>query len=483
VRSWCGRHLFFPASSQSTFDLSKPTNHIDEFFSHSWSSSSTLKWLSLCLHHNSVAAVVACLLVGVLAIIGETIGELYILPAKQRCGFNGDLQYISPGPYAAAYFTFLFVLCFRSSMLNLVREPTMFFDKACIEQADSGRRQAALDHIPEFLRCSSKLLVCYDNDGKYFKRLWCAFELAAFVKKERTRTIGFVPITSRLILLPVSRPFCLLLLQFCFCATHFWEYLSGHTAGASQCQTTEAPSLAFARVLWQESMACMLIPLYLDLREIKKGGWELEEMSSFKFDEAKCGDDSDRLHLLHALEDVYEAGEQSVELFERDVRYGSTYGAVKKSLSQHPIGLLGKWHAACAFLPLLFLAFAHAPASLQGQANFCVFYGVVLMVVAPLCRVACLRFHRRFMRRMPTALGSIFMSASFATMVVMAALPAAFLLRLFPAPAASDVYEFLSQGIDTIDLIEGSQQGGATEIEQSDEPGSSGDFDNFLLSL
>ena len=75
------------------------------------------------------------------------------------------------------------------------------------------------------------------------------------------------------------------------------------------------------------------------------------------------------------------------------------------------------------------------------------------------------------------------MSASFAPMVVMAALPAAFLLRLFPAPAASDVYEFLSQGIDTIDLIEGSQQGGATEIEQSDEPGSSGDFDNFLLSL
>eukprot|EP00964_Phaeocystis_antarctica_P157628 scaffold127928_cov75-Phaeocystis_antarctica.AAC.2 len=47
--------------SEATFNLSEPVDEIDIFLSHSWRDSGLLKYLALCLHFNSVMAMVAAL--------------------------------------------------------------------------------------------------------------------------------------------------------------------------------------------------------------------------------------------------------------------------------------------------------------------------------------------------------------------------------------------------------------------------------------
>ena len=444
-------HFLSPAANPSTFRLSEPTNHIDEFFSHSSASNGTLKWLSLRLYHNGFVAVVASVAVGVLAVLAELLGMLVLFPATRRCCFDGYVRAVSPGPYVAAYGTFLVMLFFGSSLrLGRRRDPMMFVDKICIEQTDPERKQFAIGHIAEFIRCSSKLVICYGDEKygqSYFQRLWCLFELSAFMKKERRWTINVHPIRNRVTMLPLSRSLSLLLLQLCLVATHTYEYLSlidgkAHTAigDESECHSAETSS-SFLRQLFEEFMACMLIPFCFDVMEIQREGRILEEMRTFTFDAAKCRDAKDRKLIRLAVEEVYDGLEEggdkfdgALKLFERDIRYGASHTAVEDALNRHPIGVLGRWHAIWAFLPYVYHGLSYLPATALSGANFSLFYIVGLTALSPLCRVACLRLYKWRMRRLPTILGSVLASAIFAALMAAVSVPAMMSFGLLPAP-------------------------------------------------
>ena len=105
MRSGFGQYLLHSRGSAATYELSSQSSQIDEFLSHSWSSSGRLKWLSLCLHHNGVAAVSAALIAGVLATVLEIAG-LGTLPVVRHRWFDGQIRSIVFGPYLAAYSAF-----------------------------------------------------------------------------------------------------------------------------------------------------------------------------------------------------------------------------------------------------------------------------------------------------------------------------------------------------------------------------------------
>lgn len=149
--------------SDTTFGLSAPTDKIDEFLSHSWSSGhGVLKWLNLCLMHNATSAVVNSIFVGALAVLLESTGTVTFLPTVRHPWFDGHVRGVTFGPYLMAYGAFLLTFMFRS--LYRRNDPTMFLDKCCINQLDPVQKQSGIAAINEFLRRSSKMLVCYTSE-------------------------------------------------------------------------------------------------------------------------------------------------------------------------------------------------------------------------------------------------------------------------------------------------------------------------------
>ena len=390
VRSGFGQYLLHSRGSAATYELSSQSSQIDEFLSHSWSSSGRLKWLSLCLHHNGVAAVSAALIAGVLATVLEIAG-LGTLPVVRHRWFDGQIRSIVFGPYLAAYSAFLLALLFW-------RWPdrVMFLDKICIHQTDAELTRRGIASINPIIRSSSSLLLCYEPDAApgegYFDRLWCNFELAAFVTKEREAGRA----TDRLVVLPLWRPVCVLVLQAGLVVAHGWEYASVLLGAASW---------SFSKGYVAKMTTALLIPFWLDIAGEEQKSAMLRQLRDFRFERAKCGDPADRDHVHAAIEELYGAdspwrrlfgegdgggGASGVERFEHDVRRGDVFRAVEHALGRQ-VGVLTRFDIVTAFLPSVFRAFAYFPRNLEAQPNLFLFHGVVIMGVSPLCREAALR--------------------------------------------------------------------------------------------
>lgn len=378
VRSGFGQHLLDSRGSAATYELSSQSSQIDEFLSHSWSSSGRLKWLSLCLHHNGVAAVSAALIAGVLATVLEIAG-LGTLPVVRHRWFDGQIRSVVFGPYLAAYGAFLLALLFW-------RWPdrVMFLDKICIHQTDAELKRRGIESINRCIRSSSSLLLCYAPDAApgegYFDRLWCNFELAAFVTKEREAGRA----TDRLVVLPLWRPVCLLVLQAGLVVAHGWEYTSVLLGVASW---------SFSKGYIAKMTATLLIPFWLDIAGEEQKSALLRQLRDFRFERGKCGDPADRDHVHAAIEELYGdggGGASGVERFEHDVRRGDVFRAVEHALGRQ-VGVLTRFDIVTAFLPSVFRAFAYFPRNLEAQPNLFLFHGVVIMGVSPLCREAALR--------------------------------------------------------------------------------------------
>ena len=87
----------------------------------------------------------------------------------------------------AGMFTFLLVLIFRPP-----RE-LVFFDRLCIDQRNHKRKMEGVLNIGACLKRSEKLLVIWDSS--YCLRLWCIFELAAFLRTHETRDMLVLPLS------------------------------------------------------------------------------------------------------------------------------------------------------------------------------------------------------------------------------------------------------------------------------------------------
>merc|ERR1719221_19191 len=63
--------------------------------------------------------------------------------------------------------------------------PMIFFDKVCIHQTDPDLKEAGIKSIGGILQNSKEVLLAWDSS--YFERLWCTYELSAFLHKAHLR--------------------------------------------------------------------------------------------------------------------------------------------------------------------------------------------------------------------------------------------------------------------------------------------------------
>ena len=248
--------------------------------------------------------------------------------------------------------------------------------KICIHQADPELKKRGVAAINQFIRRSASLLVCHAGSAApgqgYFERLWCVFELAAFVGK--TRELEGADIADRLVVLPLWRPVCLLVLQLTLFAGHTLEYLELLPRRWSFCP----------RYVAQMSVG-VVFSIWLDDVGEREKAELLRQLRTFRFDRVKCTVPEDRVQVRLAIEELYagpneardergnadreggdggggggNGGGGGIERFEREVQSGEVYHAVERAVGRQT-GMLGPLHAGMAFLPNLLRAFSYFP--------------------------------------------------------------------------------------------------------------------------
>lgn len=160
-RSWSNQK-----NKLASFRRSVPTERISEFWSHSWQLSAWKKILTLLFLKNGFAAL--CL--GTFAsLLGFTLSYTQILPSV--LGFGGKVSFWS---------TLFGVITFGATLLLWRNQERVFLDVCCINQVDNIAKSEGILSLGGILKRSEKMLVLWDRS--YIERLWCMFELAAFIK-------------------------------------------------------------------------------------------------------------------------------------------------------------------------------------------------------------------------------------------------------------------------------------------------------------
>lgn len=144
--------------------LTRTTSQFHEFWSHSWRTKAWLKYINILFLNNGLPAFVIGTLFALTAFFLSFTG---LLPVW--AGHETGYVWCTPAGIFGYYLTLLF---WRSRKLA-------FLDIACINQTDGRMKAEALVSMGAFLKESKSLLVLWD--ATYVTRLWCVFELGAFL--------------------------------------------------------------------------------------------------------------------------------------------------------------------------------------------------------------------------------------------------------------------------------------------------------------
>eukprot|EP00438_Fugacium_kawagutii_P035761 Skav202574 [mRNA] locus=scaffold104:122635:124266:- [translate_table: standard] len=164
---------------------SERSDKISVFWSHSWHGSRWAKMLTLITIYNGLPAIVlgmffACVMMALFC--------LQALPGFDRSAKWGPLFDHGPGvwgPFSCwasvvgLAVTSLSVFCWRS-------RTRVFFDRVCISESDPQLKAEAILSLAGLLRSSESMLILWDPT--WSKRLWCLFELAAFLQSRKGKT-------------------------------------------------------------------------------------------------------------------------------------------------------------------------------------------------------------------------------------------------------------------------------------------------------
>ncbi|CAE6968417.1 unnamed protein product [Symbiodinium natans] len=172
------------------YHLSRRVEQIDVFLSHDWQTPRWAKTLALLMHFNGVPAAIAsfCTCAVSCALIA-----LDALPGGW------------PVATACTYIAFWFVFLAWQSIRRCCGHQTMvFLDSLCIAQHDQDLKKRGILGLAGLVSKSQSLLILWSP--RYCTRLWCAFELACFLKDDpsKSRQIEFAPVSMAPLLLAAS---------------------------------------------------------------------------------------------------------------------------------------------------------------------------------------------------------------------------------------------------------------------------------------
>ncbi|CAK0907867.1 unnamed protein product, partial [Prorocentrum cordatum] len=213
-----GPSLMSNSQTEATYLLSEQLDegqrHIDIFLSHTWSSDEYLKYTAMLYHFNgrfsflaahfaALFTFLALLAIKELTPYGSLLPCFYVpmpgnvdeyprgLPVCGPCFFAGCVMQIA---------TYVF-----GHFIWFGYRKTVFLDKCCIHQTDVEKKRRGVEFVGSFVKQSNTMFIPFDDD--YFERLWCTYELAAFVRYRRSKAmdaINFMPIKTSVFVFTIA---------------------------------------------------------------------------------------------------------------------------------------------------------------------------------------------------------------------------------------------------------------------------------------
>eukprot|EP00438_Fugacium_kawagutii_P029235 Skav229570 [mRNA] locus=scaffold568:670992:672521:+ [translate_table: standard] len=174
----CGGRAFWSSGIKDYFARSRPTQCIGTFWSHSWHGKTRTKILLLLLSYNGSAAILFGSLAAVIMCALSSCGLLPLYSKAALIRREEEPMYYDMAPWAFSAGCVVSILCFF-----LWPAPgSIFFDRICIHQLDQELKAKGILSIGGFIKHSQNMMVVWDTT--YVERLWCVFELAAFLKSQ-----------------------------------------------------------------------------------------------------------------------------------------------------------------------------------------------------------------------------------------------------------------------------------------------------------
>ena len=142
-----------------------PVLSVDTFVSHSWSSSSSLKFLAICHHFNLDLALASSLIAWILAIL------FTVIQAKSLNSI-ADEGLLQLAMRLVCFPLGVFLMMYFGG--HMFSRRYLWFDQVCVNNAQPFAKLQTLQSIPAFVSRSNELLVLWDET--FWERLWCIYE-------------------------------------------------------------------------------------------------------------------------------------------------------------------------------------------------------------------------------------------------------------------------------------------------------------------
>ncbi|CAK0889214.1 unnamed protein product [Prorocentrum cordatum] len=182
------------AGKESHYARTRRVHRLDYFVSHDWGTGRWVKLLALAVHFNGVPALCASFAVSLLVFVLQVAGVLaQRQPPQVRITAGVEYEEVfGVWCFPAGICTFFFVLIYWQVCSECVLSPTfVFVDKMCISQWNPEEKERGVCSIGGFLQRSDQMLMLCTP--RYFSRMWCAFEVAAWLRLRNVDSIIFLP--------------------------------------------------------------------------------------------------------------------------------------------------------------------------------------------------------------------------------------------------------------------------------------------------
>ena len=183
--------------------MSEDVNTLQAFVSHSWRDGRFKKYFSLLTLYNGNLALAVTLAFFFPTVLGVKYGILPLPTTTLEYGLAK--KSLDPGlKYGVvcliALFIYFMVLMFGHKLFEAIRgrpkdssglsTSTLFLDKCCIDQSDEAKKLEGIRTLGAWMANSERVVVLFSPD--YFDRLWCAYELAVFLRLKGPETIDLL---------------------------------------------------------------------------------------------------------------------------------------------------------------------------------------------------------------------------------------------------------------------------------------------------
>ena len=332
--------VFRSQGIDSAFALSQECERLGYFISHSWSAPWFAKYVTLSFHFNFwIATAVSFTCITTFLVLGLLYIDHTVWDAI-RDKVNPSLIFVGIG-----VLSFVPALMFGSELVSCFpcvdsARTRCFLDKCCINQTDPVLKRRGIEALGVFLARSDVLLILWSPD--YFRRLWCAYEVAVYMSLEpdtdHKRRVVMIPLEL------VSFSFMVFMLDLLIqiVSVNYFFSSSGMPEWATQL-TASAISAGFAALSY-----------YFAYKWMEDQAFLRKQLAEFSLSSVECSDPSDRPLVLRDIAHRYAGLDKSISAISQHLDPDPASGQplrIPSAVSQAPPALTGPLRTASSLPP------------------------------------------------------------------------------------------------------------------------------------